>query len=162
MFDHNGDGKITIQELTMSLKELGIQIPEDDLEQMVEQIDASGDGSVNMEEFRGLFETIMEELDEEEDISEVFNELYDEIVEEKNEDEDIQEAFNVFDKNGDGFISVDELGSVLTSLGLRQGRTVEDCGVMIKMVDEDGDGMVNYREFKKMMKGGAFAALHPS
>ena len=159
MFDHNGDGKITIQELSMSLENLGIHIPEDELEHMVEHIDTDGDGSVNMEEFVGLFETIMEEWDEEE---KAFNTYYEAIMEERDEEEDMRKAFNVFDKNGDGFISVDELGSVLNSLGLRHGRTIEDCELMIKMVDEDGDGMVNYREFKKMMKGGAFAALRTS
>ena len=30
---------------------------------------------------------------------------------------------------------------------------------MIGKVDADGDGMVNYKEFKQMMKGGGFAAL---
>ncbi|XP_024982216.1 calmodulin-like protein 3 isoform X2 [Cynara cardunculus var. scolymus] len=140
MFDHNGDGKITTQELTMSLENLGINIPEDDLGHMIDHIDTNGDGSVNMEEFRGLYETIMEE----------------------DEEEDIREAFNVFDKNGDGFISVDELTSVLSSLGLRQGRTIDECWLMIKMVDEDGDGVVDFGEFRKMMRGGTFAALQTS
>ncbi|CAI0429732.1 unnamed protein product [Linum tenue] len=30
---------------------------------------------------------------------------------------------------------------------------------MIRKVDVDGDGMVNFKEFKQMMKGGGFAAL---
>nr|XP_043637022.1 calmodulin-like protein 3 [Erigeron canadensis] len=137
MFDHDGDGKITKQELSKSLERLGMLIPEKDLEHMIDHIDTDGDGSVNMEEFERLYEMIMEERDEE---------------------EDIKEAFNVFDKNGDGFITVDELRSVLTSLGLRQGRTIEDCQLMVKKVDVDGDGMVNYAEFRQMMKGGGFAA----
>uniref|UniRef100_A0A6N2L308 EF-hand domain-containing protein n=1 Tax=Salix viminalis TaxID=40686 RepID=A0A6N2L308_SALVM len=49
--------------------------------------------------------------------------------------------------------------SVLASLGLKQGRTLEDCKRMIRKVDVDGDGMVDYREFKKLMKGGGFSAL---
>ena len=47
----------------------------------------------------------------------------------------------MFDQNGDGFI------------------TVEDCKKMIMKVDVDGDGMVNYKEFKQMMKGGGFSTL---
>jgi calcium-binding protein CML len=47
----------------------------------------------------------------------------------------------------------------LASLGLKQGRTLEDCKRMIMKVDVDGDGMVDYKEFKKMMKGGGFSAL---
>ncbi|KAK8704768.1 hypothetical protein V6N13_048381 [Hibiscus sabdariffa] len=77
-----------------------------------------------------------------------------------NEEEDMAEAFKVFDQNGDGYISVEELMSILVSLGLKQGKTVEDCERMIMKVDVDGDGRVNFLEFKKMMEeGGGFSAL---
>ncbi|XP_019708251.1 calmodulin-like protein 3 [Elaeis guineensis] len=138
MFDRNGDGRITKKELSDSLENLGIYIPEGDLEAMIEKIDANGDGCVDVEEFGALYQNIMDERDEE---------------------EDMREAFNVFDQNGDGFITVEELRSVLASLGLKQGRTVEDCRRMISKVDADGDGMVNFKEFKQMMRGGGFAAL---
>ncbi|XP_011024736.1 PREDICTED: calmodulin-like protein 3 [Populus euphratica] len=141
MFDKNGDGQITKKELSDSLRNLGIYIPDKDLIQMIEKIDVNGDGYVDIEEFGALYQTIMDERDEE---------------------EDMREAFNVFDQNGDGFITVEELKSVLSSLGLKQGRTLEDCKRMIKKVDVDGDGMVNFREFKQMMKGGGFAALGSS
>ncbi|MQL74876.1 hypothetical protein Taro_007219 [Colocasia esculenta] len=138
MFDRNGDGRITQKELSDSLGNLGIHIPDKDLVAMIEKIDANGDGCVDMDEFGALYQTIMDEKDEE---------------------EDMREAFNVFDQNGDGFITVEELRSVLASLGLKQGRTVEDCRKMIRKVDVDGDGMVNFKEFKQMMRGGGFAAL---
>jgi len=48
---------------------------------------------------------------------------------------------------------------VLASLGLHQGRSLEECKKMIVKVDVDGDGMVNYKEFRQMMKGGGFTAL---
>ncbi|KAI7982261.1 Calmodulin-like protein 3 [Camellia lanceoleosa] len=141
MFDQNGDGKITKKELSNSLENLGIFIGDKELVQMIEKIDVNGDGYVDIDEFGALYQTIIEERDEE---------------------EDMREAFNVFDQNGDGFITVDELRSVLQSLGLKQGRTLEDCKMMIKKVDVDGDGMVNYKEFRQMMKGGGFAALSSS
>ncbi|KAK3003301.1 hypothetical protein RJ639_018323 [Escallonia herrerae] len=141
MFDQNGDGKITRKELSDSLKNLGIYIPDKELMQAIESIDVNGDGYVDMEEFGVLYQTIMDEKDEE---------------------EDMREAFNVFDQNGDGYITVEELRSVLASLGLKQGRTIEDCKRMIKKVDVDGDGMVDYKEFRQMMKGGGFAALSSS
>ncbi|CAI9117320.1 OLC1v1018690C1 [Oldenlandia corymbosa var. corymbosa] len=138
MFDRNGDGRITKKELNDSLEKMGIFIPEKELEQMIEKIDVNGDGCVDIDEFGALYQTIMDERDE---------------------DEDMREAFNVFDQNGDGFITVEELKTVLQSLGLKQGRTMEDCKNMIMKVDVDGDGRVNFNEFKQMMRGGGFAAL---
>ncbi|RDY12690.1 Calmodulin-like protein 3, partial [Mucuna pruriens] len=120
MFDRNGDGRITLKELNDSLENLGISIPEKELAQMIERVDANGDGCVDMDEFGELYESIMEE---------------------RNEEEDMREAFNVFDQNRDGFITVDELRTVLASLGLTQGRTLDECKKMITKVDVDGDGM---------------------
>ncbi|KAJ3675399.1 hypothetical protein LUZ60_004441 [Juncus effusus] len=138
MFDRNGDGRITRKELSDSLDNLGIYIPEDELTMMIEKIDVNKDGCVDIEEFGALYETIMDE---------------------KNAEDDMKEAFSVFDQNGDGYITVEELRDVLNSLGLKQGRTVDDCKKMISKVDKDGDGMVNFIEFKQMMRGGGFAAL---
>ncbi|GFY81393.1 ARF-GAP domain 11 [Actinidia rufa] len=140
MFDKNGDGRITKKELNDSLENMGIFIPNSELTQMIEKIDVNEDGCVDIDEFGGLYQTIMFEKDEE---------------------EDMREAFNVFDQNGDGFIAVEELMSVLASLGLKQGRaSVEDCGRMIMKVDVDGDGRVNFDEFKKMMRDGGFPSLN--
>ncbi|KAF3548046.1 hypothetical protein DY000_02002388 [Brassica cretica] len=75
----------------------------------------------------------------------------------------MKEAFNVFDQDGDGFITVEELKSVMGSLGLKQGKTLEGCKKMIMQVDVDGDGRVNYKEFLQMMKavaGATYPALN--
>lgn len=138
MFDKDGDGRITKKELNDSLKNLGIIIPEKELWQMIDKIDVNGDGCVDIEEFGELYKTIM--VEDEDEIGE----------------EDMKEAFNVFDRNGDGFITVDELKAVLSSLGLKQGKTLEECRKMIIQVDVDGDGRVDYKEFRQMMKKGRF------
>ncbi|CAL0324051.1 unnamed protein product [Lupinus luteus] len=138
LFDRNGDGRITKKELNDSLENLSIFIPDNELTKMIEKIDVNGDGCMDMDEF---------------------GELYQSIIEDRDEEEDMKEAFNVFDQNRDGFITVEELRSVFASLGLKQGRTVEECKKMIMKVDVDGDGMVDYNEFKQMMKGGGFSAL---
>lgn len=138
MFDRNGDGKITRKELSDSLQNMGIYIPEMEFVQMIDKIDINRDGFVDMEEFGTLYQSIMDDKDEE---------------------EDMREAFNVFDQNDDGFITVEELRSVLSSLGLKQGKTLEDCKIMIIKVDVDGDGMVDYKEFRQMMKRGGFSSL---
>ena len=59
-----------------------------------------------------------------------------------NPEEDLREAFKVFDKNGDGTIDGKELRHTLTNIG--EKLTDEEVDEMIKKVDEDGDGKVNY------------------
>ena len=56
--------------------------------------------------------------------------------------EELREAFRVFDKDGNGFISLEELKSVMRSLG--ENLTEEEFDVMIREADIDGDGQVNY------------------
>ncbi|GJW72113.1 calmodulin-like protein 3 [Tanacetum coccineum] len=138
MFDKNGDGRITKQELNDSLENMNIYICDNDLVQMIEKIDVNNDGCVDIDEFGELYKSIMDDRENE---------------------EDMMQAFNVFDINGDGFIAVEELRAVLESLGLKQGRKAEDCRKMIMKVDVDGDGMVSFDEFKEMMRSGGFAAM---
>uniref|UniRef100_A0A0D9WMF0 EF-hand domain-containing protein n=1 Tax=Leersia perrieri TaxID=77586 RepID=A0A0D9WMF0_9ORYZ len=157
-FDHDGDGFITAVELEESLKRLGIAVVSAaEAAAMVARVDANSDGLIDIHEFRELYDSIPKRRgknhpnhhhpipsatgDEEED-------------EEESEEADLREAFDVFDGNKDGLISAEELGTVLGSLGLRRhgGRpAVAECRDMIRLVDSDGDGMVSFEEFKRMM-----------
>ncbi|KAG8082506.1 hypothetical protein GUJ93_ZPchr0014g47189 [Zizania palustris] len=150
LFDRNGDGRITREELEDSLGKLGIPVPADELAAMIARIDANGDGCVDVEEFGELYRAIMAGDDKDGAGAE---------KEKEKDDGDMREAFRVFDANGDGYITVDELGAVLASLGLKQGRTPEECRRMIGQVDRDGDGRVDFHEFLQMMRGGGFSAL---
>ena len=62
---------------------------------------------------------------------------------------EILAAFKVFDKDGNGFISAEELRHVMTDLD--QTITDEEVDEMIREADIDGDGQINYEEFAKMM-----------
>ncbi|KAK3599650.1 hypothetical protein CHS0354_029111 [Potamilus streckersoni] len=62
---------------------------------------------------------------------------------------ELREAFSLFDKDGDGDISVKELGSVMRSLG--QNPSDKELEEMIKEVDVDGNGTIDFDEFLHMM-----------
>uniref|UniRef100_J3N5X1 EF-hand domain-containing protein n=1 Tax=Oryza brachyantha TaxID=4533 RepID=J3N5X1_ORYBR len=66
---------------------------------------------------------------------------------------ELKETFAVFDADGDGRISAEELRAVLASLGDALC-SVDDCRRMIGGVDTDGDGFVCFDEFARMMMHG--------
>jgi len=59
---------------------------------------------------------------------------------------EFKEAFSLFDKDGDGTISSNELGVVMRSLG--QNPSDQELDDLIKEVDIDG--MVNYNSYKTL------------
>ena len=138
-FDKNKDGFITKQELRESLHNMGILAGEKDVEDMVDKVDFNGDGLIDFDEFCKLYESM--------DGGEA-------AAAADGGDGDLRDAFDVFDGNKDGRITVEELGMVLSSLGFSEGSKIEDCKEMIRKVDVDGDGMVDFEEFKKMMREG--------
>lgn len=57
-------------------------------------------------------------------------------------EEDMKEAFKVFDMDGNGFISRQELRCVMTNLG--EKLSDEEIDEMIREADSNGDGQVDY------------------
>lgn len=57
-------------------------------------------------------------------------------------EEDLQKAFKIFDRDGDGYITVKELRYLMTNLGERY--TEEEVTEMIREVDLDCKGKVDF------------------
>jgi len=60
-----------------------------------------------------------------------------------------KEAFALFDKNGDGTVSVDELAEVMKSLD--ENPTAEELTSMIAEVDDNNNGTIDFQEFVALM-----------
>ena len=56
----------------------------------------------------------------------------------------------MFDKDGNGKISKEELKSVMKNLG--ENLTDDEISEMIREADDNDDGEVDYEEFVKMMQ----------
>ena len=74
-----------------------------------------------------------------------------------NPDKTLASAFAVFDQDGSGMVDADELKSVMRELGEQVDE--EDIKRVLKSMDVDGDGTINYHEFsavvtKEMKMGG--------
>ena len=61
-------------------------------------------------------------------------------------------AFRMFDKDGSGIISADEIREVLC-FGGTNSLSAEAVDAIIKQVDENGDGEIQFEEFVTMMTG---------
>ncbi|KNA06278.1 hypothetical protein SOVF_182550 [Spinacia oleracea] len=131
-FDVNGDGKISSSELGSIMGSLGQQVTEEDLQIMIKEVDADGDGFIDFNEFVALNTKGI-------DSDEVLHNM--------------KEAFSIYDADGNGKITVEELQMVMKSLG--DDVSLGDCKRMIHGVDSDGDGTINFEEFKSMMMMGA-------
>lgn len=55
----------------------------------------------------------------------------------------LQAAFSIFDKDGNGQISSDELQLAMMNLGERM--SAEEVSELIQQVDIDGDGQISYK-----------------
>ena len=128
IFDKDKDGHISTKELGDIMKNLGQNPSEAELQNLVNEVDIEGNGSIDLKEFVGLMARKMKEPENEEEII---------------------EAFKVFDKDGNGLISSDELLHVMTSLG--DNLTIEEVEDLIKDADLDKDGFINYAEFVKLL-----------
>ena len=62
---------------------------------------------------------------------------------------EFREAFQAFDKDGNGSITVSELGTVMRSLG--QNLSEAEIKEMIDIVDEDKNGTIDFQEFLHLM-----------
>lgn len=98
----------------------------------------------------------------------------------ENVTEELKEAFKVFDRNQDGYISANEVNILISSspelpnfffflfsknliyvqigmqlrqvmINLGERLTEEEAEQMIREADLDGDGLVSYEEFSRMM-----------
>ena len=59
------------------------------------------------------------------------------------------QAFEIFDKNKDGWISRQELKTIMRSLG--QNPTDDDIEEMLLNVNRDNDGQISYEEFMRII-----------
>jgi len=125
--DVNKDGEISLDELILCLKTLyPLEEAKKRAKDIFKEIDFNNDGSINFSEF--LTVNLQKEKILNEDM--------------------LRKAFNLFDIDGNGYITIDELKQTL-NLHLNNQIDWKD---LVGEVDKDGDYQINFEEFKEMME----------
>ncbi|KAJ0977171.1 hypothetical protein J5N97_012645 [Dioscorea zingiberensis] len=130
MMDTNKDGNLTMEELRKGLHMIGHGVLEPDVQMLMDAADADGNGKLDCDEFVTI-SVHLKRLGSEELLS---------------------KAFEFFDKDGSGYIEINELREALGEDDL--GPNEQVILDIISDIDMDKDGRISYKEFKTMMTSG--------
>ena len=130
-FDTNGDGKLSMDEVKEGyLEHYGRVMSDAEVEEMFRSVDTDNSGFIDYTEFV-VAATNQSSLTSQ---------------------EKLHAAFRMFDKDGSGIISAEEIREVLC-FGGTNSLSTEAVDAIIKQVDENGDGEIQFEEFVVMMTG---------
>ncbi|VAI22935.1 unnamed protein product [Triticum turgidum subsp. durum] len=128
MIDSDNSGQITYEELKVGLKKVGANLQESEIYALMQAADVDKSGTIDYGEF--IAATLHLNKVERED--------------------HLFAAFQYFDKDGSGYITPDELQLACEEFGL--GSDDLSLDNMIREVDQDNDGRIDYNEFVAMMQ----------
>lgn len=106
------------------MRSLGQSPNETELRDMIKEVDVDLSGTIDFEEFKALL-----------------------VSQQGDRDSRLKLAFSVFDENGSGQITADEMRSVMSTFGL----TDKELDEIVQEVDHDGDGAIDFEEFCQLI-----------
>ena len=127
--DTDNSGTITFEELKEGLHRQGSMLAESDVRKLMEAADVDGNGKIDFQEF--ISATMHMNKMEKED--------------------HLFAAFQHFDTDKSGYITVEELQQAMQKNGMGDSETINE---IIREVDTDNDGRIDYDEFCVMMRKG--------
>ncbi|KAL9261584.1 Calcium-dependent protein kinase 20-like protein [Drosera capensis] len=130
MIDTDNSGQITLEELKSGLEKVGANLKESEITHLMQAADIDNSGTIDYGEFIAAMLHL--------------NKLQ--------REDHLFAAFSYFDKDGSGYITPDELQQACEQFGLGDMHLEE----IIREVDQDNDGRIDYSEFVAMMQDTGF------
>ncbi|XP_009983957.1 PREDICTED: troponin C, slow skeletal and cardiac muscles isoform X1 [Tauraco erythrolophus] len=127
------DGCISTKELGKVMRMLGQNPTPEELQEMIDEVDEDGSGTVDFDEFLVMMVRCMKDDSK------------------GKTEEELSDLFRMFDKNADGYIDLEELKIMLQATG--ETITEDDIEELMKDGDKNNDGRIDYDEFLEFMKG---------
>ena len=128
VFDQDGDGLICTKQLGTLMRSLGQNPSEAEIQDFINGLDANS-STIDFSDFLTF-------------ITPRLNDQY------NYQDEIFIEALKVFDKEGKGFINIEDLRRVMKNV---EEKTEEEIEQIIKTTDVNRDGNIHIREFVRIM-----------
>ena len=141
--DDNNDGTINMNELEAVMKYMGQNPTKKELQEIMTKMDTDKSGTLEFKEFLELMKSIKNEEPLPFDPTLNTDNLT------PDEKEVIKEKFLLFDEDGSGSISKEELGAAMRYMGLNP--TEAEVQSMLDSLDEDGTCQLEFPEFLKLM-----------
>ncbi|XP_044510463.1 calcium-dependent protein kinase 20-like [Mangifera indica] len=126
MIDTDNSGQITLEELKKGLERVGANLKDADIINLMEAADIDNSGTMDYKEFTAAMLHL--------------NKIQ--------REDHLFAAFSYFDKDGSGYITLDELQQACQQFGIDSTHLEE----IISEVDQDNDGRIDYSEFTAMMQ----------
>jgi len=125
LFDQDGDGRITIDELRRLYTSLGQTFSEAELRDFLTEVDSDGSGTIEWNEFLDLMVRQLKGATRDQ------------------REQGLRNAFEAMDSDQDGYVTLSEFKQLMTNIGTSE----EDVERLVAAMDVDGDGKVTYQEY---------------
>jgi len=126
LFDRDGDGKISTSEFGTAIRSLGANPTNAELREMITEIDTTS--LIDFPLFVSLMSIQLQKVRGESDVI---------------------AAFRVFDKANNGYVLVDDIRHVLSTLG--ETLSKEEMDRMIDEADDKHTGKIQYMDYAKVL-----------
>jgi len=132
LFDVKKQDYLIADEIDEVMRAMGFRPTPEELADLIEEIDEDGSGAIEFGEFAQLCAKFLVEDPDPETMR-----------------AELKQAFRLFDKEATGFITMDTFKSILAEVDPKL--TDADLDEIIKEIDEDGSGTMDFEEFCDLM-----------